>query len=284
MADGLHPYPRFQGRLATGSRLAVLVEQEVRAVLRSRWGVLALALGLTWGVASIIEFQQLRQSGLGSHDGQGFLDMLDQLLWFALAVAATVGGPALLSDARSGALELYFSRAVTRVEYVAGKVLSLVALTTLTILLPAIAYWVSSFVFYESHPDWWSRALPGAFLYALLWGLLAAGLALGASAVSRSTGAAALVLLGAFATLEFLVDPPLLLQRVATVTALTERTEAAVLSPFSWLKAQEGWLFGVDSTPAFPAWWGLVGWGLLTVLGWALVLWRHPRARGEESG
>ena len=284
MTGGLHPYPRFQGELATRSRLGVLVEQELRAVLRSRWGASVLLLGVAWGVASIIELQQLREVSGATHDGRGFLDMLGQLLWFSLAVAATAGGPALLEDARSGALELYFSRAVTRHEYVAGKVLALLALTTLTVLLPALAYWGASHVFYEGHPGWWARALPGAALVALLWGLMVSGLALGASALARSTGAVALVLLGAFATLDLLVDPPALLQRVATVTALTERTEAAVLSPFTWMEAQEGWLFGLDRAPDFPFWWGLLGLGALTVLGWALVLWRHPKARGEDDG
>lgn len=283
MVEGLVPYPRFEGKLFTSPRAWVIIEETVRDALRSTWTLTALLLSLGLGVSSIIEFQSLRQSGASSvHDGSGFLALLSQLPWFALAVAATIGGPALINDVRSGAIELYFSRSVSRVEYLTAKAATVFALTTLSILAPAAAYWASSFVFYSGHPPWWNSAMLGALGIALLWGAVASGVALGISAVSRSTSAPALILLGLFSALDYLVDPPALAQRISTLTALTGDPRANAISPLQWLKAQQPAMLGLGTQPAFPAWWGLVGLGLLAIIGWGLVYWRGPRPRGDD--
>jgi hypothetical protein len=143
---------------------------------------------------------------------------------------------------------------------------------------------VASFVFYDGHPSWWNSALLGALGVAVLWGAVASGLALGLSAVSRGTAAPALILLGLFAALDYLVDPFSLGQRLSTITALTGDPRAAALSPFEWLNAQQPGLFGLDTPPAFPASWGLLGLSCLAALGWGLVLWRGPRPRGDDDG
>ncbi len=284
MPEGITPYPRWEGTPTARSRLPVIAENEIRNALRNRWSLMAIALGIAWGLSSIIEFYQLRGTGTTSHDIEGFLAMLRQLAWFALAVGAAVGGPMLLEDARRGALELYLSRSVSRLEYLGGKIVALLTLTTAVIAIPAVMYWGFSFVFYENHPDAWATAIFPALLYALMWGLMASGLALGISSVSRSSGAAALLLFGAFATFSYLVDPPALLSRIAPLTALTEDARFAILNPFAALEGQFGWLFSTESPHAFPFWWGLLVWGALTGLGWGLLAWRHPRQRGEDRG
>lgn len=285
MPEGMTPYPRFEGTLSSTPRFWVMFEESVRAAVRAPWALAALALSLTWGVASIIEFQGLRQSGGASvQDGSGFLALLEQLPWFALGVAATIGGSALVEDVRSGALELYLSRSVGRAEYLGARATAVFALTTLSMLVPAAAYWASSFVFYDGHPTWWSSALVGAIGLSLLWGTVASGLALGLSAISRGTAAPALILLGLFAAIDYVVDPISLAQRMSALTTLTGDPRAAALSPFAWLEAQQASLLGLDTSPAFPAWWGLVGLASLAIVGWALVLWRGPRPRGDDNG
>lgn len=285
MPSELAPYPRFEGKLSSAPRFWCLLEESLRSAARAPWALTALALGLTWGVASILEFQGLREAtGTSAHDGIGFLALLEQLPWFALGVAATVGGPALVDDVRSGALELYLSRSVGRAEYLGAKAATVLTLTTLTILLPAIAYWAASFVFYDTHPDWWNSALVGATGIALLWGAVASGLALGLSAVSRGTAAPALILLGLFAAIDYVVDPISLAQRMSALTALTGDPRAAAVSPFAWLDAQQPAFFSLDVTPPFPAWWGILGLGTLAAVGWGLMLWRGPRPRGDDLG
>lgn len=282
MPEGIVPYPRWQGTLSDRSRVPVIIMNEVRRALQERWSLVALLLGLAWGFASIIEFYNLREAGAGVHDYEGMVAMLRQLLWFSLGVGAAVGGPMLLDDQRVSALELYLSRAVTPIGYLTGKVAALTALTTLVVFLPAMALWGASFVFYDSRPDNWGWAIFPLLGFSLMWGLMVTGLALGFSSVGRSSAGAALVLFGGFATLEYLVDPPGILQRVATITSLTEDARWAILSPFSAVEGQLGWLLSIESPHIFPYWWGLLVWGALTGLGWAMVAWKHPRARGDE--
>lgn len=284
MPNDLAPYPRFEGKLSAAPRFWVMLEEAVRGAIRAPWALTALGLALAWGVASIIEFQNLREAaGTSVHDGRGFLALLDQLPWFALGVAATVGGPALVDDIRSGALELYLSRSVGRAEYLGTKAATVFGLTTLSIFLPALAYWISSFVFYDGHPDWWSSALLGAAGISLLWGAVASGLALGLSAVSRGTAAPALILLGAFAAIDYIVDPIALTQRMSALTTLTGDPRAAAVSPFEWLNAQQHAFLRLETAPPFPAWWGLVGLATLALVGWGLMLWRGPRPRGDDD-
>ena len=283
MTSDLAPYRRFEGDLSTLPRFWVMLEESLRSALRAPWALTALALSLTWGLGSIIEFQGLREAGgTSEHDGIGFLALLGQLPWFALGVAAAIGGPALAEDKRSGALELYLSRSVGRAEYLGAKALTAFLLTTLSILLPASAYWASSFIFYDTHPAWWGMALLGTAGIALLWGAAASGLALGLSAISRSPAAPALVLLGLFAAIDYIVDPLAFVQRMSPLTALTDDPRSAAVSPFEWLNAQQSAFLGLDQPPPFPAWWGLLGLASLAVLGWGLVLWRGPRPKGDE--
>jgi hypothetical protein len=92
---------------------------------------------------------------------------------------------------------------------------------------------------------------------------------------SRLLGAeASLVLFGGFATLDIVLSE--------LFEGITRRGVFEILSPFSALAKQAEWLFGIEVVGAdFPAWWGLVEWVLLTVVGWALVAWRYPRVAGE---
>lgn len=274
MPEGVTPYPRWNGTLQQGDRFWTVAVEEMKMAFRGLWSRLAILLGLVWGVASVIELYQFRQSDIDAHELQWFLDMLRQLRWFALAVAAAVGGPALLEDARRGALELYFSRSLDARGYLVGKTLAVLILTTGVVFVPAIVYFAGSFVFFSEHPDNWAWALGPALAYSLQWGLLTSGLALGLSAVGRSSRAAALLLFGLVAGLDIVVGELL--------SSLTESPGFQVLSPFRALDQHFTWFYGIERPHDFPVWWGFLHWVVLTVLGWALVAWKRPRVRGEE--
>lgn len=282
MADGITPYPRWDGDLSHRSRLGTVARNELLLVYRRTWSLFIVGLGFAWGLASIIEFYQLASSST-THTWTGYLAMQDQLLWFALAAAAAIGGPTLLEDQRSGALELYRSRALTTWEYLGGKVAALLLITVSVILVPALVYWGTSYVVYDGHPDGWAWAPLGSLAYALMWGLMVSGLALGLSAVSRSKSGATLLLLGGFVVLAFVVSPPGIFAGMAPLPELTANEDWTVLSPFAAYEQQVTWLFGVDAPHTFPYWWGLVYTGALAVVGWALLWVRHPRVRGEEA-
>ena len=67
--------------------------------------------------------------------------LMAQFYVSALALAAVAGG-AIADDRLAGAFELYFSRPLTRLQYVLGKLLGAVAVPTVTIIIPAVLLWL----------------------------------------------------------------------------------------------------------------------------------------------
>ena len=59
-------------------------------------------------------------------------------IWFAFSMSLRVAAPAVADDIRTGALQFYFSRPVTRIQYMAGKVVAVAVLVTLVSAAPAL--------------------------------------------------------------------------------------------------------------------------------------------------
>jgi ABC-type transport system involved in multi-copper enzyme maturation permease subunit len=275
MPEGVHPYPRWNGTLLRRQPFGAMVGEVVRDAFQQRWSLLILLAAVAWGASSIIEVLQFRQEGFTEHRIEWYLSMLDQLRWFAVAAAAAIGAPAILDDARSGALELYFTRGVSPTVYVLAKAVAVTLLTTAVIVVPAIVYYGAVYALFDEHPAGWDTALAGGVAYGLLWGLVLSGLALGISAATRTARASVLLLLGVFAGLEVFV--------ARLLGGLTGDARLQVLSPFKAFDQLQTWLFAVEPEHAFPAWWGLVAVGALLVFGWALLAWRRPQVRGARS-
>ena len=273
MPEGQNPYPRWSGERREGARWPILAAHEVRLAYRGRWSLLAVAAGLAWGLASVIELVQGRDFADAQFVVEAYRSMVNQLRWAAVAVALVVGAPLILDDTRANALELYFTRGLSRGSYLLGKAAALLTLTTLTMALPAIAYYLASLAFYRDLPGGWHAQAASGLLYALLWGFLVSGVALGASCALRSTAGAVLTVAGVFAGLDIFV------RRI--LGALTENPKLAVASPFAATEQAATWLWGGDRPHQFPEWWGIVAWLLLAALGWGLAAWKMPKARGE---
>jgi ABC-type transport system involved in multi-copper enzyme maturation permease subunit len=273
MPEGVRAYPRWDGRLSNSSVIWTIVADELRRARRSNLTLLFVLLGLGLGLASVIELANFRADGDETHAWRGYLAMLNQLRWFALGAAAFMGGAALLEDHRRGALELYLTRPVTQTTYLVAKSLAVLILTTALMFLPSILYYATSLAFYQQHPEeWHTWALLGGLAISLAWAVLAVGLALGISSLSRSGLVAALGMLGGFVLLHMVSDQLL--------PALTENPQWSILSPFEAVKSMQSWLFPIDAPKAFPRLWGLIAWAGLSLAGWALMLWRHPQPRG----
>jgi len=60
-------------------------------------------------------------------------------MWFAFSLSLRVAAPAIADDIRTGALQFYFSRPVTRAHYLAGKVAAVAILVTVVSAVPALA-------------------------------------------------------------------------------------------------------------------------------------------------
>jgi ABC-type transport system involved in multi-copper enzyme maturation permease subunit len=276
MPEGAHPYPRWEGPMRTGSPVGIIAMQEVRRTVLNFWSQMVLLLVLAYTIVYLGQlFQSARGGASDIHTLKTYVDFLNDLRFGALAVGGLMAGPALLEDVRKGGLELYLSRAVTKWDYLVGKILAVFGIVTATMAVPAILYWLTTIILFKQHPDHWGLALAGALGYSLLWALFVSGVGLGISSVARSPLGAALLLIIGTVLLELFV--------VAFLQPITRQKILQLVSPLTALRAQTDWLFKYKSGVGFDYVWGLLVLGLLILVGWGLVAWKHPRVRGAEA-
>lgn len=270
MVDAVQGYPRWQGTLARSPRVFTIMAEELKKIYRDRWtgyvlmGAL-LAAALSFASRSPLERTQLDE----------MLNALKYIEWGALGVAALAAGPALLDDRRSGALELYLSRAVRPWEHFAGKALAVWAACVGIVFLPALLYYGSSLLTVENLPEGWGWAWLGLLGHALIWGTVVTGLGLALSCVLKSGRAATLVLFGVVFGLDFVLSNLL--------EGISQDGRFEVISPLANLHQQNAWLFPDGTAPyGFPYWWGTLVLAGLAVVGWGVAWWRRPRLRGVD--
>lgn len=275
MTESVRGYQHWDGTLRSGRPIGTIMQAELRRLRTNSWAILTAGGGLAWALASTIQLYQFRDAGDAVHDIAGFTAMLDQLRWFILATAAVLGTPALLEDARLGALELYLSRPLTRWDHVLGKALA-VLLVCIGIYGVSIAlYTIAAYALFDQQPAGWAWAPATGFLYGALWSILAAGAALAVSCLTRNARAAAAGFFGGAVAIH--------IASADVLPRLTDNEAVSILSPFSAHAAIQPWLFqGIDAG-AFPPWWGLTEILALAVVAWAIVALRHPRLPGVED-
>lgn len=276
-------YPRWQGAFSRSPRVLTIAMQEVRNAWNDQWGRTAIYVAIGYALISVAQLFAATRSDPGAQSWLNFVNFLGLLRWAALGVAAVMAGPALLDDAKRGALELYLSRAVDRRDYLLGKTLAVFAVTLAVVWIPALFYVGGSFVIVSKHPDGWAWAALGSLGYAALWAFAIAGIGLGISCVMRSARAATLVLFGAVAVLDLVIAGEGLPGSQSLLVVITRSTTVEIVSPLAALQEQVGWLFPGAATPyTFPWWWGLIYLGAIGAIGWALVVLRAPRLKGVE--
>jgi ABC-type transport system involved in multi-copper enzyme maturation permease subunit len=268
-------YPRWQGTLSRSPRFVAIAMQETRRAINDQWARAAFTLAFFYAVLTIGQSYAIAQSGRTVHTWDAFADFLGFLRWVSLGVAAVVAGPALLDDARKGALELYLSRSVNRFEYLLGKILAAVGLTFVSIFGPALVYYAASWFVFKDQPAGWGWAILGAAGYAALWAIAISGVGLGLSCILRSSRAATLILFGGVAGMDIVLGKIL--------GAITKSDVVNLLSPLADMHRQVTWLLpGAKAPYDLPYWWGLLVIVGLAVGGWALVWLRHPRLKGVD--
>lgn len=273
VGEGVEGYPRWEGELSEARTFPVIALQEIKRTWEDLWGRVAIAVVAAY---ALVYIGSLQSAGAQVHTMDTALTFLDNLRWGSLALAAIMAGPALLEDRLHNALELYLSKAVTRFDYLAGKIGATFEMATVALVVPGLVYWVATWFLFTDHPGAWTFRFPLAVIvYGLIWAVVVCGLGLGLSCVSRSSRAAALLLFGVFAAADIVVADLL--------EGLTRVQELQILSPFSAHAQQVGWLFQTSEPFAFPYWWGLVELAVLAAIGWGLVYWKHPRLAGVEG-
>jgi hypothetical protein len=198
-------YRRYVGERSRKSRVLPIAWENIRT--RMRWWSWVLLLALTffpYAVYAVLIFvATIGRTMLGQtpvtpvapsttafeseHFGPAaVLGLLSQsplgLPWQLLQSAcfasvtfpAVVASGLLASDRRTGALQIYFSRPVTRLEYLSGKVVACASFVALTTAVPCLLLWAESVAFGSTaNYTWRTWAAPfvivGASAFYALW-------------------------------------------------------------------------------------------------------------------
>lgn len=145
-------YERYRGPLrGRWARFAVLPRYTWSRLLGNRPVVLLAALSMVWPLVSAAglyvgnHIELLEGLGFGSEsadfvrgDGRFFLVFMRVQAVFAVFMAALAGPGCIAPDVSNNALELYFSRPISRAEYAAGRFAALFGLLSVITWVPGV--------------------------------------------------------------------------------------------------------------------------------------------------
>ncbi len=185
-------YRRYAGRREPhGRRWWVIARAGIVARLRER-----LFLGLllfAWApflvrAVQIYVAANFSQAGILAATAETFREFLDQQSIFVFIVTAYVGSGLIANDRRANALQIYLSKPLTRLEYITGKLVTLVVFLIAVTFVPAILLLLLQMMFAGSAA--FIRAnlflIPAITLFSLIQVLLSAFTMLALSSLSRS--------------------------------------------------------------------------------------------------
>lgn len=135
-------YRRYAGRRIPGGRSwAVIAREGIRERIRER-RFLALLL-FAWAPFVVRAVQMyvatnFSQASFLAPTPQTFREFLDQQGIFVFFVTIFVGAGLIANDRRANALQIYLSKPLTRLEYIVGKLATLVVFLVAVTWLPAI--------------------------------------------------------------------------------------------------------------------------------------------------
>jgi ABC-2 type transport system permease protein len=184
-------YDRYKGPI-TGrwSRLLVLPKYSWHRVLQQRLVVILLMMAMFWplGCVGFIYLSNhtelLLDFGSGMKEflqinGDYFLIFMKVQAFFPILISAIAGQKLIAPDLSNGALQLYFSRPISRAEYVLARLLVLLGLLSLITWIPGLLI----FSLQSGMAGWswfahnWNLGL-GVFIGSLVWILLVSLIAL----------------------------------------------------------------------------------------------------------
>ena len=183
-------YSRYEGDLTSRwQRLLVLPRFTWPRLLGQRLVIAVFILAAFWPLLCTIFIYLSNHPELWSSlgdgpkkfltvDGNFFLYFLNVQVTIAIALAALTGPGLIAPDLANNALPLYFSRPMTRWEYVAGRLIVLVGLLSVITWIPGLTLYatqvgMAGWSWFQNH--WWLGAalFIGFSLWILFIGLVA---------------------------------------------------------------------------------------------------------------
>jgi ABC-2 type transport system permease protein len=268
-------YRRYAGRRRPhGTAWWVIARQQMRAVLSQKRYLALLLVAWIPFVARVVQiylaanFQQAAFLATSAQLFRGFLDQ-QGLFVFLLIVGAS---GAIADDRRANALQVYLSKPLTRVEYIAGKLFAPLAFVLSVTLLPAVLLLIVHVAFSGSLTFVVQNLylLPAILLYSIVLALLGTFTMVALSSLSKSRRFTALTFTGLF----FFTSAMFLALRNITGSRLW-----ALISPRDMLTVIGDAAFRIPGERAVPLWAALLG---VTVIIGLSVLVLERRIRGVE--
>ncbi len=196
--------------------------------------------------------------------------------FWAVLLAALVGGPLIAEDRRAHALPLYFSRPLSHLDYVLGKFLAFAFFLSLLLLAPPICMYLIDVGFSDTDGALLDRfpILLRSLVPGLVRILVLGSIALGMSSLARKANYAALLFLGIMMVVgimgellarEIFRDPT---WRAVSPSACVSRIAVQVLPLPEVMPQRRAFLMEMDVGAAW------LGAGLWTAAGLAVLLLR----------
>jgi ABC-2 type transport system permease protein len=201
-----------------------------------------------------------------------FREFIDQQSIFVFFITIYVGAGLIANDRRANALQIYLSKPLTRVEYVAGKLATLVMLLAAVTWVPGMlllllqVLFAGNFTFLRTN----LFLIPAITLFSAILVLLSAFAMLALSSLSKSRRFVSMMYAG------------LIFFTAAMYQALREMTGSrawAVISPEDVLDVVAAVVFRSPGTPTIPMWGALL---VIAVLIGASLWILERRVRGVE--
>lgn len=186
-------YRRYQGlRNPHGRAWIVIASTGIKLLLRKRAfaGLLLLAwLPFVVRAVQIYAAANLPEAGFLAPTPEMFRDFLGQQDVFVFFIAVWAGSGLIANDRRANALQIYLSKPLTRMEYVAGKLATLLVFLLLVTWLPAMTLLVVQILFTGSVTFLLEHAylLPAVTLSSFVQALAVSWAMLALSSLSRSS-------------------------------------------------------------------------------------------------
>ena len=270
--QGYRRYPG--GRRPTGTAWWVIARQQIRTVLSQKRYLILLLMAWVPFIGRVVQiylaanFQQASFLAASAQLFRGFLDQ-QGLFVFLLIVGAS---GAIADDRRANALQVYLSKPLTRVEYIAGKLFAPLAFVLGVTLLPALLLLVVHVAFSGSLTFVMQNLylLPAIVLYSLALALVGTFTMVALSSLSKSRRFTALTFTGLFFFTTAMYQA---LQRI------TGSRLWALLSPRDLLSEIGDAAFRIPGTRALPLWAALLAVAVIIALSIAVL---ERRIRGVE--
>ena len=189
-------YRHWEGTFKSHTfRWWVITREGLRIILRRRlFLMLILAPPVINFIGSGAAIYLLHSVLKGIVDAKFFLDFLIRQTFFIFLICIFGGSGLIANDLKNNSLQLYFSKPLTRLDYLVGKSVIVMALMTFLTIVPGIALFLEKVVFSENmdflKDNYW---LPGSIvLYSLTLMIPTGLLILALSSITRNSRYAAI--------------------------------------------------------------------------------------------